>query len=86
MLDAKFKSGSFSICGDMTLGYLSPENGSNLRKVSSNVQNRSPESKIDSHVNFSNFQAEEIFHFQNFCQVLMRKEQQQPPLPGQAND
>ena len=31
------------------------------------------------HVNFSNFQVEEFFHFVNFWNVSMRKEQQQPP-------
>ena len=36
--------------------------------------------KLTSHVNFSNFQAEEVFHFhfQNFGDVSIRKEQQQP--------
>ena len=31
------------------------------------------------HVNFSNFQVEEIFSFCRFWDLLMRKEQQQPP-------
>ena len=36
--------------------------------------------KLTSHVDFSNFQAEEYFsNFQNFLYVSMRKEQQQPP-------
>ena len=35
--------------------------------------------KLIPHVNFSNFQEEEKFHFQNFWDVSMRKEQQQPP-------
>ena len=39
------------------------------------VQNPSPGPKIDPHVNFSNFQAEEIFLF---SKLSMRKEQQQP--------
>ena len=34
--------------------------------------------KLSPHVNFSNLEAEEIFHFQNFWDVSMRKEQQQP--------
>ena len=62
MNDAKFESGRFSVFGDMTLqifsmetsseqvtefGYLPPENGSNLNKVSFYVQNRFPLPKID---------------------------------------
>ena len=44
------------------------------------VQNRSSRLKIDPHVNFSNFQAEEnFFHFQNFLDISTRKEQQEPP-------
>ena len=31
------------------------------------------------HVNFSNFQVEEFFSFCKFGDLLMRKEQQQPP-------
>ena len=43
-----------------------------------NVQNRSFRSKIDPHVNFSNFQAEKKFFIsKNFLDVSMRKEQQQ---------
>ena len=42
------------------------------------VQIRSFRPKIDPYVNLSNFQAEEIFHFQNFWDVSMRKEQQEP--------
>ena len=91
--DAKFASGSSSSFGDMTsqnfpwkkervikFGYLPPENGFNFKNMTFYVQNRSSRPKIDPRVNFSNFQAEEnSFHFQNFWDVLMRKEQQQPP-------
>ena len=42
------------------LGYLPPENGLNLPLY---IQNRSSRPKIDPHVNFSNFQAEESFSF-----------------------
>ena len=36
--------------------------------------------KLIPHVNFSNFQAEEnFFHFVNFSDASMSKEQQQPP-------
>ena len=77
MLDAKFESGSFSSFGDMTLqnfplkkervikfGYLALENGFNFKTMNFYVQNLSFRTKIDPHVNFSNFQAEEIFfHF-----------------------
>ena len=35
--------------------------------------------KLTPHVNFSNFQVEEIFSFCKFWDLLMRKEQQQPP-------
>ena len=41
--------------------YLPPENGFNFRKTSFYVQNRSSRPKIDPHVNFNNFQAEENF-------------------------
>ena len=34
---------------------------------------------LDPHLNFSKFQAKEIFQFQNFWDVSMRKEQQHPP-------
>ena len=36
-------------------GYLVPENGFNVLKMSFYVQNRSSRPKIDPHVNFSNF-------------------------------
>ena len=50
-------------------------------KTSFYVQSRSSRPKIDPHVNFSNFQAKEIFFiFKIFGpDVSMRKEQQQPP-------
>ena len=73
--DAKFEPDSSSSFGDMTsqnsaqgrrelvirFGYLPPENGFNFKKMSFYVQNRSPRLKIDPHVNFNNFQAEENF-------------------------
>ena len=90
--DAKFEVDSSFSFGDMTsqnfpqkkgpvirFDYLPPENGFNFKKTSFYVQNRSSRPKIDPHVNFNNFQEEEIFHFQNFWDVSMTKEQQQPP-------
>ena len=41
--------------------YLPPENEFNVKKWFFYVQNRSSRPKIDPHVNFSNFQAEEKF-------------------------
>ena len=88
--DAKFESASSSSFGDMTsqnfpgrgrvikFGYLPPENGFNLKKMSFYVQNRSSRPKVDPHVNFSNFQSEEIFHFVNFWDVAMRKSSSNP--------
>ena len=44
------------------------------------VQNRSSRPKIDPPCQFQQFPSiGKIFHFQNFWEVLMRKEQQQPP-------
>ena len=40
---------------------FTPENGFNFKKTSFYVQNRSSRPKIDPHVNFNNFQAEENF-------------------------
>ena len=40
---------------------FTPENGFNFKKTSFYVQNRCSRSKIDPHVNFNNFQAEENF-------------------------
>ena len=42
-------------------GYLPSENGFNVYKMGSHVQNSSSRPKIDPHVNFSNFQVEEKF-------------------------
>ena len=48
-------------------GYLALENGFNFKKKKSfYVQNRSSRPKIDPHVNFSNFQADENFSFSKF--------------------
>ena len=60
-------------------GCLPPENGFNLKEKSFYVQNRSSRPKIDPHVNFSNFQKEEIFSFSKCLGCLNEKEQQQPP-------
>ena len=92
--DAKFESGSFSSFGDMTsqnvplkrgtsrkIGYLSSENGFNSEKISIYVQIRSFRLKIDPPCQFSS--REKFFHFQNFWDASMRKEQQQPPLTDQ---
>ena len=90
--DANFESGSSSTFADMMsqislrrrekvikFGYLPRENGFNFKNITFYVQNHSSRPKIDLHVNFINFQAEEnYFYFQNFWDVLMRKEQQQP--------
>ena len=82
--DAKFESDSSSSFGDMTsqmkIGYLPPENGFNFKKMSFYVQNRSSRPKIDPPCQFQQFSSiGKIFHFQNFWDVSMRKEQQQPP-------
>ena len=72
--DAKFEFDSSFSFRDMTsqnfpqrreqvirFDYLPPENGFNCKKTSFYVQNRSSRPKIDPHVNFNNFQAEENF-------------------------
>ena len=93
MPDAKFASGSVSIFGDMTsqifslkkgqvieFGYLPPENGFNFLKNEFYVQNRFSQPKVGLPCQFQQFIRQmEIFHFQNFLDVLMTKEQQQPP-------
>ena len=64
----------------MKYGYLPPENGFNFKKMSFYVQNRSSRPKIDPPCQFEQFSSiGKIFHFQNFWDVSMRKEQQQPP-------
>ena len=64
--------------------YLPSENRFNSKKMSFFVHNRSSRHKIDPHVNLSNFQGKgKFFHFQNFLDVSMRKEQQQPPFEWQ---
>ena len=64
----------------MKFGYLPPENGFNFKKMSFYVQNRSSRPKIDPPCQFQQFSSiGKIFHFQNFWDVSMRKEQQQPP-------
>ena len=60
--------------------YLSPENGFNFKKTSFYVQNRSSRPKIDPPCQFQQFSSRgKFFHFQNFWDVSMTKEQQQPP-------
>ena len=61
-------------------GYLSPENGFNVQKMGFYVQNCSSRPKIDPPCQFQQFSSRgKIFHFQNFWDISMRKEQQQPP-------
>ena len=68
----------------MKFGYLPPENGFNFKKMSFYVQNRSSRPKIDPPCRFQQFSSiGKIFHFQNFWDVSMRKEQQHPPLIDQ---
>ena len=84
--DAKFEVDSSFSFGDMTSqnfpqkkGTSHPKKGLTLKKrvFMSRIVLLDP--KLTPHVNFNNFQAEENFHFQNFWDVSMRKEQQQPP-------
>ena len=83
---AKFEFGSSSSFGDMASQNFSrkkatshqirlfpPENEFNFKNMTSYVQNRSSRPKIDPHVNFSNFQAEEIFSFSKFLECLDEK-------------
>ena len=64
----------------MKFGYLNLENGFNFKKLSFYVQNRSSRPKIDPPSQFQQFSSiGKIFHFQNFWDVSMRKEQQQHP-------
>ena len=61
-------------------GYLPLETGLTLKKKSFYVQDRSSRPKIDPPSQFQQFSRRgKCFHFQNFWDVLMRKEQQQPP-------
>ena len=87
MSDAKFESNSFPGFGDMTsqkrvakFGYLPPENRFNFEIRSFYVQILSFRPKIDHLCQFQQFSSRgNLFHFQNFWDVSMRKEQQQPP-------
>ena len=67
--------------GRIKFGYLPPENGFSFKKMRFYVQTRSSRPKIDPHVNFSNFQVEEIFSFSKFLGRLDEQppQQQQPP-------
>ena len=92
--DAKFEVDSSFSFGDMTshnflkrreqvirFDYLPPENGFDFKKTSFYVQNRSSRPKIDPPpCQFQQFSSRgKFFHFQNFWDVSMTKEQQQPP-------
>ena len=91
--DTKFEVDSSFSFGDMTsqnfpqrreqvirFDYLPPENGFNFYKTSFYVQNRSSRPKIDPPCQFQQFSSSgKFFHFQNFWDVSMTKEQQQPP-------
>ena len=91
--DAKFEVDSSFSFGDMTsqnfpqkkgrvipFDYLPPENGFNFKEASFYVQNRSSRPKIDPPCQFQQFSSRgKFFHFQNFWDVSMMKEHQQPP-------
>ena len=91
--DAKFESDSSFSFGDMTsqnfprkkgmsheIRLFTPGKRVQLSKMSFYVQNRSSRPKIDPPCQFQQFSSiGKIFHFQNFWDVSMRKEQQQPP-------
>ena len=90
--DAKFESGSSSSFGDMASQNFPRKNGTSHqitypRKTGLTlkkwvVQNRSfIDQKIDPHVNFSNFQAEENFSFCKFLGHLNEKRAKATPLP-----
>ena len=60
--------------------YLPPENGFNFKKTSFYVQNRSSRPNIEPPCQFQQFSSRgKFFHFQNFLDVSLTKEQQQPP-------
>ena len=74
MPDAKFACGSLSSFGDMMSQNFPLEKGTshqirrgfNIKRISFYVQIRSFRLKIDPHVNFRNFQAEETFFISKF--------------------
>ena len=68
---------------DIKFGYLPPENGFNIKKMSFYDQNRSSRPKVDPHVNFSNFQVEENFSFCKFLGRLDEKRAATTPLIDQ---
>ena len=91
MPDVKFESGSFSIFGDMKSQNLITDKGISyqfllftpgrwveLKEVSFCLKNHYPLPKIDPHVNFSNFQPEEIF-IPKFLRRLKEKRAEAPP-------
>ena len=96
--DAKFEVDSSFSFGDMTsqnfpqkkgtshpIRLFTPKNGFNFKKTSFYLQNRSSGPKIDPppHVNFNNFQAEEIFSFSKFLGRLDDKRAAATPLIDQ---
>ena len=87
--DGKFKAGSSPSFEDMMsqnfprkkgtshqIRLFTPEKRVKLLKMSFMSRIVLLDPKLTPHVNFSSLQAREIFHFQNFGDVSMRKEQQ----------
>ena len=93
ILGAKFEVDSSFSFGDMTsqnfpqkkgmshpIRLFTRENGFNFKETSFYVQNRSSRPKIDPPCQFQQFSSRgKFFHFQNFWDVSMTKERQQPP-------
>ena len=83
--DAKFEVDSSFSFGDMTSQNFPQKKGMShpirlFKKTSFYVQNRSSRLKIDPPCQFQQFLSRgKFFHFQNFWDVSMTKEQQQPP-------
>ena len=92
--DAKFEVDSSFSFGDMTSQNFPQKEGNEssdsiiyprktgltLKKTSFYVQNRSSRPKVDPPGQFQQFSSRgKFFHFQNFWDVSMTKEQQQPP-------
>ena len=85
MPDAKFESSCFSIFGDMTsqnfpqFPLFTPENGFNFKKgvFMSRIVYLDIKVTLMSISTIS--KQRKIFHFQNFLDISMRKEQQQSP-------
>ena len=88
MLGAKFESGIFSGFGDMSshnsrsrIGIFTTENRFHLKIRYFRVYIRCFRPKVDPHVNFSNFLAEEIVSFSKFLRPLYEKRAAAPPPP-----